>query len=153
MQDDHLLSGSIVENIAFFDPVTNLPWVEACAEMAGIHADIMRMPMGYNTLIGDMGSTLSGGQRQRVLLARALYRKPRILFLDEGTSHLDPPLEAEVNAALATLAITRVIIAHRPQTVAAASRVLRLEGGRLNGHAASAMPLRGWAADANTASR
>ena len=153
MQDDHLLSGSIVENIAFFDPVTNLPWVEACADMAGIHADIMRMPMGYNTLIGDMGSTLSGGQRQRVLLARALYRKPRMLFLDEGTSHLDPPLEAEVNAALATLAITRVIIAHRPQTVAAASRVLRLEGGRLNGHAASATPLRGWAADANTASR
>jgi ATP-binding cassette subfamily B protein RaxB len=152
MQDDHLLSGSIVENIAFFDPLTNLPWVQACAEMAGIHADIMRMPMGYNTLIGDMGSTLSGGQRQRVLLARALYRKPRILFLDEGTSHLDPALEAQVNAALATLAITRVIIAHRPQTVAAASCVLRLESGRLSSHTVSATPLRGWAADANTAS-
>jgi ATP-binding cassette, subfamily B, bacterial CvaB/MchF/RaxB len=150
MQDDHLLSGSIVENIAFFDPATSLSLVEACAEIAGIHADIMRMPMGYNTLIGDMGSTLSGGQRQRVLLARALYRKPRILFLDEGTSHLDPMLEAQVNAALATLAITRVIIAHRPQTVAAASRVLRLEDGRLSGQAAGAPP-RGWAADANTA--
>jgi ATP-binding cassette, subfamily B, bacterial CvaB/MchF/RaxB len=153
MQDDHLLSGSIVENIAFFDPATDLSWVEACAEMAGIHTDIMHMPMGYNTLIGDMGSTLSGGQRQRVLLARALYRKPRILFLDEGTSHLDPAIEAQVNAALATLAITRVIIAHRPQTVAAATRVLRLESGRLGSHTASATPLRGWAADASTASR
>jgi ATP-binding cassette subfamily B protein RaxB len=153
LQDDHLLSGSIVENIAFFDPVTNLAWVEACAEMAGIHADIMRMPMGYSTLIGDMGSTLSGGQRQRVLLARALYRKPRILFLDEGTSHLDPALEAQVNAVLATLAITRVIIAHRPQTVAAASRVLRLESGCLSSYTSSATPLRGWTADASTVLR
>ena len=153
MQEDHLLSGSILENIAFFDPATDLTSAQACAEMAGIHADIMRMPMGYNTLIGDMGSTLSGGQRQRVLLARALYRKPRILFLDEGTSHLDPALEAQVNAALATLAVTRVIIAHRPQTVAAASRVLRLEGGRLSSQTAAATPLRNRAADANAASR
>jgi ATP-binding cassette subfamily B protein RaxB len=153
MQEDHLLSGSIVENIAFFDPATDLASAQASAEMAGIHADIMRMPMGYNTLIGDMGSTLSGGQRQRVLLARALYRKPRILFLDEGTSHLDPALEAQVNAALATLAVTRVIIAHRPQTVAAASRVLRLEGGRLSSQTAAATPLRNRAADGNIASR
>ena len=132
MQDDQLLSGAILENIAFFDPMNDFAWAQACAEMAGIHDDIMRMPMGYNTLIGDMGSTLSGGQRQRVLLARALYRRPRILFLDEGTSNLDPALESQVNAALATLAITRVIVAHRPQTVAAAGRVLRLDDGRLS---------------------
>jgi ATP-binding cassette, subfamily B, bacterial CvaB/MchF/RaxB len=131
MQDDQLLTGSIQDNISFFDTQIDRPWIRHCAEMAGIDADIMRMPMGYNTLIGDMGTTLSGGQRQRVLLARALYRRPRILFLDEGTSHLDPALEERVNAAIDELAITRVIIAHRPQTVAAANRVILLHEGRL----------------------
>ncbi len=132
MQDDQLLSGSILENIAFFEPQTDQAWAQRCAELAGIHHDIMRMPMGYQTLIGDMGSALSGGQRQRVLLARALYRRPRILFLDEGTSHLDPQLEARVNAAIGELNMTRVIIAHRPQTIVAARRILVLHGGRLS---------------------
>ncbi|MBV9521355.1 MAG: peptidase domain-containing ABC transporter [Alphaproteobacteria bacterium] len=131
MQDDQLLSGSIQENISFFEAAPDQAWVRRCAEMAGIHPDILRMPMGYNTLIGEMGAALSGGQRQRVLLARALYRRPRILFLDEGTSHLDPALEERVNAAIGELAITRIIIAHRPQTVAAASRVFLLQGGAL----------------------
>jgi ATP-binding cassette subfamily B protein RaxB len=79
-----------------------------------------------------MGGALSGGQRQRILLARALYRKPRILFLDEGTSHLDPAMEEQVNAAIAKLAITRVTIAHRPQTVAAADRILVVHQGRVS---------------------
>ena len=131
MQDDQLLSGSIQENIAFFDASIDQAWVQRCAEAACIHADIMRMPMGYNTLIGDMGTALSGGQRQRILLARALYRRPRILFLDEGTSHLDPALEAEVNAAISELQITRIIIAHRPQTVEAAQRTVLLRDGNL----------------------
>ncbi len=132
MQDDQLLSGSVLENITFFDPLTDHAWARRCAEMAGIHDDIMRMPMGYNTLIGEMGTGMSGGQRQRLLLARALHRKPRILLLDEGTSHLDPAREAEVNAAIEELAITRIIIAHRPQTIAAAKRVFLLQDGSLS---------------------
>ena len=82
--------------------------------------------MGYHTLVGDMGSTLSGGQRQRLFLARALYRKPRILVLDEATSHLDVALEREVNATVGRLQLTRIMIAHRPETIASADRVLDL---------------------------
>jgi ATP-binding cassette subfamily B protein RaxB len=84
----------------------------------------MNMPMAYNSLIGDAGSSLSGGQRQRVLLARALYRRPRLMFLDEGTSNLDVLTEQRVTQAISTLRMTRVVIAHRPETINAASRVL-----------------------------
>jgi ATP-binding cassette subfamily B protein RaxB len=103
--------------------------VRECATLAQIKSDIERMPMGYESLVGDMGSTLSGGQKQRVLLARALYRRPRILILDEGTSHLDVETEKAVNAALSNLAITRLVVAHRPETLRAAGRVVTLEGG------------------------
>jgi ATP-binding cassette subfamily B protein RaxB len=92
----------------------------------------MAMPMNYNTLIGDMGTALSGGQRQRVLLARALYRRPRMLFMDEGTSHLDLDKEREVNRALAELKITRIVIAHRPETIRAADRIVVLREGRVS---------------------
>ena len=131
MQDDHLLSGSIAENISFFDARPDMAWVRQCAVTAGVDAEIMAMPMNYNTLVGDLGMGLSGGQRQRVLLARALYRRPRILFMDEGTSNLDVAKEREVNAALARLKITRVVIAHRPETIAVADRVVVFEGGRI----------------------
>lgn len=97
MQEDHLLSGSIYDNICFFDPEANMERVQECAELASIHNDIMSMPMRYNSLVGDMGTTLSGGQKQRVLFARALYRKPKILFLDEATSHLDVNTEFVIN--------------------------------------------------------
>ena len=127
MQDDCLLSGSIADNICFFDELFDLEQMMRCAELAGIHQDIVRMPMGYNSLIGDMGSTLSGGQKQRVLLARALYRTPCILFIDEGTSHLDVTLERQVTASVQSLGLTRIVIAHRPETVAAASRALALD--------------------------
>jgi ATP-binding cassette subfamily B protein RaxB len=103
--------------------------VRECAALAQISTDIERMPMGYESLVGDMGSTLSGGQKQRVLIARALYRRPRILILDEGTSHLDLENERAVNAALSQLAITRLVVAHRPETLRAAGRVITLEGG------------------------
>ena len=89
------------------------------------------MQMGYNALIGDMGSSLSGGQKQRVLLARALYRQPKILFMDEATSHLDIQLEHYVNEAISQLPMTRIIIAHRPQTILNADRIIQLHQGQL----------------------
>jgi ATP-binding cassette subfamily B protein RaxB len=131
MQDDQLMSGSIADNISFFDDNFDAEQMQRCAALAGIHGDIMRMPMAYETLIGDMGSSLSGGQRQRVLLARALYKRPKILFMDECTSHLDTALEAQVNAAIKALGLTRIIIAHRPETIASASRRLIVDGGTL----------------------
>lgn len=121
-QDDRLVSGSIADNIAFFDPDMSMEMVQAAAIAARVHDDIIRMPMQYLSLVGDMGSTLSGGQRQRVLLARALYRQPRILVLDEGTANLDPETEAEITELIVSLPITRVIIAHRPALINAASR-------------------------------
>jgi ATP-binding cassette subfamily B protein RaxB len=129
-QDDILFAGSIAENIAAFDQAIDLERVMRCAELACVHADIERMPMGYNTLVGDMGSALSGGQRQRLHIARALYREPRILVMDEATSHLDVATETEVSRHIAALGITRIIVAHRPQTIASADRVVGLERGR-----------------------
>lgn len=123
MQNDQLLSGSISENISFFDPQFDQARIEQCAEFAFIAHDIAQMPMGYNTLIGDMGMSLSGGQKQRVLLARALYKNPKILFLDEATSHLDVALEHAVNQAVKALNVTRIIIAHRPETIRSADRI------------------------------
>lgn len=126
MQDDQLLSGSIADNICFFDPGFDMAWMAECARLAGIHDEIMAMPMTYNSLIGDMGSSLSGGQKQRVLLARALYRRPKILFLDEGTAHLDVDRERHINDTLRRLQITRISVAHRPETIRAADRVFQL---------------------------
>ncbi|HEX6443034.1 MAG TPA: peptidase domain-containing ABC transporter [Stellaceae bacterium] len=123
MQEDQLLSGSIADNICFFDPNYEQERMIACAQLAGVHEEIMAMPMTYNSLIGDMGSSLSGGQKQRVLLARALYRQPKLLFLDEGTAHLDTDKEAEVHCNLRALSMTRINVAHRPGMSAAADCV------------------------------
>jgi ATP-binding cassette, subfamily B, bacterial CvaB/MchF/RaxB len=131
LQDDVLFAGSIADNISFFDPEADQAWIEECARMASVHADIAAMPMSYSTLVGDMGTVLSGGQKQRVLLARALYKRPRILFLDEATSHLDLKREQAVNQAIKSLNITRVLIAHRPETIASADRVIRLSEGKV----------------------
>lgn len=131
MQDDQLFAGTIFDNIAFLDPKPDREWAQQCAEAACIHDEIRAMPMGYYTLVGDMGSVLSGGQKQRILLARALYRRPNILALDEATSHLDLNNEAKIAQAIASLNITRIMIAHRPQTIAIADRVLRLDNGIL----------------------
>jgi ATP-binding cassette, subfamily B, bacterial CvaB/MchF/RaxB len=135
MQDDVLYAGSIAENIAFFEPDMDMSRVIASAKTAMIHEEIIALPMQYESLVGDMGSALSGGQKQRVLLARALYPQPTILFMDEGTAHLDVHIEAAVNARIQALGeertLTRIIIAHRPETIRSASRVLALVNGRI----------------------
>lgn len=130
MQDDILFAGSIAENISFFDTDPSQPQVEVAAQQAQIHEDIVAMPMGYQTLVGDMGSSLSGGQIQRVLLARALYRQPEILLLDEASSHLDIERERLINVAIRQMPVTRIIIAHRPETIRSADRVIVIDQGR-----------------------
>ena len=131
MQDDQLFAGSISENISFFAGHADKSLIEASAKLASVHQDIMTMPMGYGTLIGDMGTTLSGGQKQRVFLARAVYRLPGLLLLDEATSHLDLERENAVNAGLKQLPITRISIAHRIETIRAAGRVITLDSGEV----------------------
>lgn len=131
MQDDQLMSGTIADNICFFDERSDLRHMMHCASLACVHDDITAMPMGYNSLIGDMGTTLSGGQRQRVLLARALYRRPRMMFIDEGTSSLDIETERRVNESIGALPLTRLVIAHRPDTIRSATRVLQVDGAGL----------------------
>ena len=131
MQDDQLFAGSVADNISFFDPEMDQVRIEHAATLASVHDEIVAMPMGYHSLIGDMGSSLSGGQKQRVILARALYRNPKLLFLDEATSHLDVMKERLVNDAVKALSLTKVIVAHRPETIASADRVLVMEQGRI----------------------
>ena len=121
LQDDSLFNGTISENISFAADVPDMERVEECARLACLDDDIRIMPMGYNTLIGNMGGALSGGQQQRLLLARALYPQPSILILDEATSHLDVPTEQRIAAMLADLRMTRVFAAHRPETIAIAN--------------------------------
>jgi ATP-binding cassette, subfamily B, bacterial CvaB/MchF/RaxB len=131
MQEDQLLSGSIADNICYFDQFFDQERMIRCAQSAGIHEEIMAMPMTYNSLIGDMGSSLSGGQKQRVMLARALYRQPQILFLDEGTAHLDVDNEKRINESLKNLQMTRISVAHRPQASSGADQILRIAKGMM----------------------
>ena len=131
LQDDQLFAGTIAHNIALGADAINMDRVCEAARLAGILLDIQAMPMRFESLIGDMGAALSGGQKQRIVLARALYRQPKILFLDEATSHLDLDNEKWVSQAIAGLNMTRIVIAHRPETIAAADRVLVMESGRI----------------------
>ncbi len=131
-QDDVLFAGSIADNICFFDPRPDLQWLQECARMAMIHDDILAMPMKYRTLVGDMGTVLSGGQKQRILLARALYKKPSILLMDEATSHLDAKLEARFVAGVRTLKMTRILVAHRAETIRCADRVVVIRNGTIS---------------------
>ncbi|WP_431265731.1 peptidase domain-containing ABC transporter [Roseateles chitinivorans] len=131
MQDDALLAGSIADNISFCDPSATAERIEAAARAAVLHEDILRMPMGYASLVGDLGAGLSGGQRQRLLLARCLYKTPRVIALDEATSELDADNERSVAATLRRTRATRLTIAHRPETIAGADRVVELRSGAL----------------------
>jgi len=126
MQDDQLFVGTIEDNISFFDPQHNAERVRESAALARIHHDIESMPMQYNTIVGSMGIALSGGQKQRILLARALYRKPQILFLDEAFDQLDLAREREITEGLKHLRMGLVIVSHRPETVRTVDRIVAL---------------------------
>jgi ATP-binding cassette, subfamily B, bacterial CvaB/MchF/RaxB len=127
LQGDTLYAGSIRDNIAFFDDNIDQQWVEECARIACVDGDIERTNMRYHTPVGDMGSILSAGQKQRILIARALYRRPRILLLDEATSDLDVATEERINQNLSRLPIHRIYIAHRPQTIKYGDRIVDMK--------------------------
>jgi ATP-binding cassette subfamily B protein RaxB len=131
MQDDKLLSGTLADNIAFFDPDLDMTRVVAAAKAAQVHEDIARSPMQYLSLVGDMGTTLSAGQRQRILLARALYRQPKLIVFDEGTANLDEETEGMIWELIASMPITRVVAAHRQALVHMAGKVYRVQERRL----------------------
>jgi ATP-binding cassette, subfamily B, bacterial CvaB/MchF/RaxB len=131
LQDDTLFPGTLADNIALFDEDAEQSKIVEAAKLASINDDILKMPLQYETLVGDMGSAVSGGQKQRILLARALYRKPRILIMDEGTAHLDIAHEKKVNDSIKNIGITRIIIAHRHETIEAADKIYIMNNGRL----------------------
>ena len=132
LQEDRLFSGSIIDNICGFEDNPDIDFITECARRCNIHDEIMKMPMGYETMVGELGLGISGGQKQRILIARALYRKPSILFMDEATSHLDLTNESAINMAISDLSITRIIVAHRPSTIASADRVIDLSKRNIN---------------------
>lgn len=127
LQDDRLLSGSVSENITFFSNKVEMDFVIECSKKAQIYDDIMNMPMKFDTIIGDTSSNLSGGQEQRILLARALYKSPKILFLDEASSALDIETEKKINIEIRKLGITTIMISHRFDTIKMADRIIDLE--------------------------
>ena len=131
MQDDDLFSGNLVENIAVDTEDVDFERVEAAARLACLHDEIERLPMQYMTLVGHMGSTLSGGQRQRVMIARAFYREPAIILLDEGTAHLNDELQGRVLDNLRATGATIVAASHDERVLARADRrVLLTHAGR-----------------------
>ncbi|GHE35212.1 cyclolysin secretion ATP-binding protein [Streptosporangium violaceochromogenes] len=132
LQDLNLFNGSIRDNLALGRPDAREADVVRAARIAGLHEDVLAMPMGYGTLVGEAGAALSAGQRQRVALARALVHRPRLLILDEATSHLDPDTERRVDAALSGLEVTRIVISHRLSAIRDAHQILVLDKGEVS---------------------
>jgi ATP-binding cassette, subfamily B, bacterial len=130
-QTPHLFGGSVRKEIALSTPGISLDGVVAAARQACIHEDVAAMPLAYETLVGDGGASLSGGQRQRVAVARALAKNPPVLLLDEATSALDAATEDALHANLAALGSTRIVIAHRLDTIARADVILCMDGGSI----------------------
>ncbi|WP_061009094.1 peptidase domain-containing ABC transporter [Vibrio sp. CUB2] len=131
MQTDQLLKGTIAENISCFDSTVDMDLVNHCADVASVSNDINSFKDGYSTYIGELGNTLSSGQRQRILIARALYKRPKIIIMDEATSHLDISTEKTISSNIKKLNITRVIVAHRKETIMSADRIYELSNGKL----------------------
>jgi ATP-binding cassette subfamily B protein RaxB len=127
MQDDILFQGTVAENVSFFDTPLDMARVVRAAEKANIAADIAAMPMQYYSLLAEAATDISGGQKQRLFIARAIYHAPRVLFLDEATSHLDAASESLVSRAVQAMEMTRILVAHRKETIATADRVLALD--------------------------
>ena len=128
MQDDQLFVGTIEDNISFFDPAHDTERARDCARIAGLDQDIVAMPMQFNTIVGSLGVALSGGQKQRLLLARALYRKPEILFLDEAFDQLDLEREHQITDRLIELGLGMIIVSHRPETIRSVDRIITIGG-------------------------
>lgn len=126
-QDDQLFNGSILSNICFFSQEVDMEKAIECAKLASIHDEIEAMTMGYETLVGEMGGSISGGQKQRIIFARALYKDPKLLILDEATSHLDITNEKSIIQAIRSLKIPVIQIAHRKETIESADRVINLD--------------------------
>jgi len=127
LQDDILFQGSVADNISFFDAPIDLDRVARAARQANVAGDVEAMPMQYHSMLAEAAADISGGQKQRLFIARALYHEPRVLFLDEATSHLDAASEALVTRAIKAMDMTRVLVAHRKETIAIADRVVALD--------------------------
>lgn len=146
-QEDRLFSGTIEDNIAFFEPTADAERVRIAAGHAHVLDEILDMPMGFRTVVGDLGASLSAGQKQRILLARALYRQPKVLVLDEGTANLDQASEVMIGDTIRRMSITRIIVSHRPLLLDLADRVLIMEGGRFQPVGTEVLKVEGAAAD------
>ena len=133
LQDTFLFNGTIAENIGYAEPEAGLEAIMEAAKAANIHEDIMHMPDGYNTVVGERGLRLSGGQKQRVAISRAILRKSPIIILDEATASVDVETEHQIQEAISNIAGSRTIIAiaHRLSTIRNADKILVIEEGRL----------------------
>jgi ATP-binding cassette, subfamily B, bacterial CvaB/MchF/RaxB len=138
LQDERPLAGTVAENLCFFAQEPDEDWLETCAQAVGLHDEINTLPMRYQTLIGDLGTALSASQRQKLLLARALYRKPQMLLIDEASSHLTLGAEQQFIAFCREQRISVVFACARGESFALADRVYVLQGGKLSEHPASA---------------